>query len=173
MSVVQKIIVAIVAVVFLLLGVFMITPSPVGEDGDIKSLGRVPSFSLENYDGETVSLADFKDKVLVINSWAVWCPFCVKELSDFAQLQKEYSDEIVVVAIDRAESLEKAKSFTDSLGVTDDLIFLMDPKDSFYKDIGGFSMPETIFVDHSGNILIHKRGPMEFEEMRDLIESII
>ena len=120
-----------------------------------------------------VALSDFSGKIIVVNSWAVWCPFCKKELGDFARLQEEFKNDIVVVAIDRQESLKIAKGFTDSEGITRDLIFLLDPSDSFYRSIGGFSMPETIFVDKEGNIVIHKRGPMEFEEMKEKILSML
>jgi len=130
-----------------------------------KRYDKAPNFSLQDIDGNTVNLDDFKGKTLVINSWAVWCPFCVDELPDFGKLQEEFGDEIVMIAIDRQESLEKSKSFTDNLGITDDMLYLLDPKDSFYKSIGGFSMPETIFVDGDQNIIIHKRGPMELDEM--------
>lgn len=139
----------------------------------LKMLGVMPSFSLLDYAGNEINSSDFAGKILVVNSWAVWCPFCLDELSDFAKLQEEYSDDIVVIAIDRAESLEKAKGFTDSIGVSDRTVFLMDPRDSFYKNIGGFSMPETIFVDTDGEIRIHKRGPMELSEMRENVDKII
>ena len=127
---------------------------------------KAPPFFLKDYDGNEVALADFAGKNIIVNSWAVWCPFCVKELKDFAELERELGDSITIIAIDRAESLEKQKSYTDDLGVTDDMIFLLDPNDSFYRSIGGFSMPETLFVDGEGNILLHKRGPMTLEEMR-------
>lgn len=134
---------------------------------------KAPAFTLEDYQGNEVSLSDFDGKVRIVNSWAVWCPFCVDELPDFARLQQEFGDKIVVIAVDRAESLAKAKGFSDSLGISDDMTFLLDPRDSFYRSIGGFSMPETLFVDGSGNIRIHKRGPMEFAEMKEKVESII
>lgn len=144
-----------------------------GESISNGSLDKAPDFTLRDYTGNEVSLSDFRGKVVVANSWAVWCPFCRDELSDFAKLQNEFADSVVVIAIDRAESLEKAKGFTDSIGVTSDFIFLLDPDDSFYTSIGGFSMPETLFVDKEGNIGIHKRGPMRFEEMREKVESIL
>jgi len=134
---------------------------------------KAPDFTLKNYDGNDVSLSDFNGKIRVVNSWAVWCPFCVDELPDFGRLQEEFGDEIVVIAIDRAESLKKTKKFTDELGITNKLILLLDPKDSFYRSIGAFSMPETLFIDKEGNIRIHKRGPMTFEEMKEKVESII
>lgn len=134
---------------------------------------KVPNFNLQDFDGNTISLSDFEGKPLVINSWAAWCPFCKEELVAFATVQEEFTDQIVIMAIDRAESREVAKKYSDELGVTDDLIFLLDPNDSFYRSIGGFSMPETIFVDKDGNIRIHKRGPMDVNEIRDKIQQIL
>lgn len=134
---------------------------------------KVPSFSLLDYDGNEVSNKDFEGKILVVNSWATWCPFCVNELPDFGELQEAFEDEIVVIAINRSESTTKAKNYSDDLNVTSKFIFLQDPKDSFYKSIGGFAMPETLFVDSDGNIIIHKRGPMDVDEMKEKIDSII
>ncbi|MEX2028913.1 MAG: TlpA disulfide reductase family protein [Candidatus Paceibacterota bacterium] len=131
------------------------------------------TISLVDYEGNTVSLEEFRGKPLVINSWAVWCPFCREELPDFAELQEEFGDKITVIAIDRQESLKKAKGYTDELGITDDMLFLLDSSDSFYKSIGGFSMPETIFVNSAGEIIVQKRGPMELEEMREHTNKII
>mgnify|MGYP001604825884 FL=1 len=134
---------------------------------------RAPDFSLQDYNGKTVNLAEFAGKPAVINSWAAWCPFCRKELVDFAAVQKEFGNNVAIIAIDRAESRETAKKYTDELGVTNDLIFLLDPSDSFYQSIGGFSMPETIFIDKSGNIIERKRGPMDINEMRQKIQKIL
>jgi thiol-disulfide isomerase/thioredoxin len=134
-------------------------------------LAQAPSFSLKNYSGNTVNLSDFSGKLLVLNSWAAWCPFCRQELLDFAEVQKEFGEQIVIIAIDRAEALETAKRYSDDLGVTDDLIFLLDRRDSFYQSIGGFSMPETVFVDGNGFIRDHKRGFMNIDEMRQRIKQ--
>ncbi len=134
---------------------------------------KVPDFRLQDYNGKTITLADFTGKPTVINSWAAWCPFCRKELVDFAAAQKEFGENVVIIAIDRAESREVAKKYSDEFGVTDDLIFLLDPSDLFYQSIGGFSMPETIFIDKSGNIVERKRGPMDINEIRQKIKKLL
>lgn len=134
---------------------------------------KSPNFSLQDYSGKTVKLSDFAGKPLVLNAWAAWCPFCREELLAFATAQKEFGDKVVIIAIDRAESLRVAKGYTDQQGTTNSLIFLLDPSDSFYQSIGGFSMPETIFVDKNGNIAEHKRGPMDINEMRQKIQKLI
>lgn len=136
-------------------------------------LVKAPIFRLQDYSGKTISLADFPGKPLVINSWAAWCPFCRQELPDFTAAQKEFGDRIIIIAIDRAEGLGTAKKYSDELGVTGNIVLLLDPSDSFYKSIGGFSMPETIFVDKDGFIHEHKRGPMDIDEIRQKIEKIL
>jgi len=142
-------------------------------DQILEGINKAPNFTLQDNDGNDVSLSDFDGKVRIVNSWAVWCPFCKEELKDFAIVQEEFGDQVVVIAIDRQESLEKTKEFTDSIGVTDKLIFLLDPSDSFYESIGGFSMPETLFIDGERNIIIHKRGPMKADEIREKVQSIL
>ncbi|MEI7903952.1 MAG: TlpA disulfide reductase family protein, partial [Candidatus Firestonebacteria bacterium] len=37
-----------------------------------------------------VPLADYKGKVVLLNFWATWCPYCVKELPDLIQLYNKY-----------------------------------------------------------------------------------
>lgn len=134
---------------------------------------RAPDFRLQDYDGKTVKLADFASKPLVINAWAAWCSFCRQELVDFSAAQKEFGDQVTIIAIDRAETKETAKKYTDELGVTGDMVFLLDPGDSFYESIGGFSMPETIFVNTRGEIVIHKRGRMSIQEIKENIQQLI
>jgi len=145
----------------------------VGSGIESTTVKAAPNFSLQDYQGKTVTLSDFSGQPILINSWAVWCPFCEQELVDFAEAQKEFGDKVKIIAIDRAESLATTKTFTDELGVTDGLIFLLDPKDSFYRSISGFSMPETIFVNGDGEIVLHKRGPMDLIEIRQRINALI
>lgn len=147
--------------------------NPTSQTINGSQLVRVPDFHLQDYNGKTVSLADFAGKPVIINSWAAWCPFCRKELVDFAAAQKEFGDKVAIVAIDRTEPLNTAKKYTDELGVTKDMIFLLDPSDGFYQSIGGFSMPETIFVDSDGDIVFHKRGPMNIEEISERIQQLL
>ncbi len=148
-------------------------PFESGFDPNESTIKETPDLSFKDYQGKEVSLSEFKGKPLVVNSWAAWCPFCVKELKDFVAVQQDLGDKVVIVAVDRAESLDTAKEYTDDLGVSEALIFLLDPSDSFYRAIGGFSMPETIFIDKNGKVVDHKRGPMDQNEMRTRIKRIL
>ena len=119
--------------------------------------------------GGDLALSEYLGEgVLVVNSWASWCPFCVNELPDFGELAQEYKDQrVTVIAVNRKEDSRTANNFVATLEQTvDDVVFALDPDDVFYKAIGGFTMPETVFYDRAGNIAVHKRGFMPLEEMR-------
>lgn len=147
-------------------------PGSSGEGNGARQ-NETPTFALADYDGNIIDTKDFKGKIQVLNAWASWCPFCVDELPDFGELQEAFPEDVVVVAVNRAEPTSIAKDFSDKLGLSDTYIFLIDPSDTFYKSIGGFSMPETLFLDKKGKLVQHKRGPLTFEDMKEIVERVL
>jgi len=133
---------------------------------------EVPNLTLKDYDGNDVNIKEIEGGVVLLNAWAVWCPFCVDEIPDFVQAQIDLGDDITVVLINREESLERAKGFSDKLGANGVVITLLDPADSFYRQIGGFAMPETLFV-RDGNVILHKRGPMTLREVKLVVKTAL
>ena len=168
---------AIVLGIIILLGVFVlllpIGPSVPAPDSAVgNSTYAIP---LEHPDGTQTSIGAFiqEDQVLVVNSWATWCPFCVQELPDMVELQEEYEDQIHVIAVNRRESVDQARTYLFDLGVAGGLTYLYDPSDDWYRGIGAFTMPETLFINGRGEVVVHKRGFMALEEMREHVEKTL
>ena len=66
---------------------------------------NAPDFSLKDLDGNTVKLSDYKDKVIIIDFWATWCPPCREEIPNFVDLQKKYGMQgLIVIGIALDES---------------------------------------------------------------------
>jgi len=149
-----------------------LSPSLTRDTGREPSTEQAPDLTLKDYEGNDVSLLDVEGEIVLLNSWAAWCPFCVDEIPDFVQAQKELGGKMTVVLINRQESLNRAKAFTDDLGATGNVITLLDPSDSFYRSIGGFAMPETLLVK-DGNVLLHKRGPMTLQQIKKEVQSAL
>ena len=53
---------------------------------------RAPAFSLKDTEGKTVSLEDLKGKVVVVDFWATWCPYCMKSLPGMQKAVTKYKD---------------------------------------------------------------------------------
>ncbi len=70
-----------------------------------------PAFLATDLDGQKISTADWKGKVVLLNFWATWCPPCRAEIPMLIQLKDLYKDRLVVVGVslddDPAEDVKK------------------------------------------------------------------
>ncbi|MBM3272136.1 TlpA family protein disulfide reductase [Candidatus Kaiserbacteria bacterium] len=131
------------------------------------------SLVLKDLDGADVRLSTFKNDVLVAYVWASWCPYCADEIRHLAQLAETNEGRIRVVAINRGEPAAVAKSYLAQLDGVQGLVFLLDPEDAFFKQIGGYAMPETVFIRDRGEIVFHQRGPMKLDEVKTHLDELL
>jgi peroxiredoxin len=62
------------------------------------AVGRpAPAFALKDLDGRTVKLADFADRIVVLDFWATWCGPCRESTAEFEKLHQKHKDSGVVV----------------------------------------------------------------------------
>src|SRR4051812_11272244 len=59
----------------------------------------IEPFDAIDLDGRRVSLADWKNSIVVINVWATWCGPCRRELPMLAALQTRYRDRVRVLGV--------------------------------------------------------------------------
>jgi len=125
-------------------------------------------------DGNPVAIDEYLGKILVVNSWASWCPQCAQELPNLAQLGQEFAaQDVKVLAINRAEPKSTAAAYLAQVNATAGLQLVLDPGDRFYASITGFAMPETVFYDPEGNMIYHHRGAMSYQQMKSQVEAAI
>jgi len=174
-----------VVTIFVLLGVFLLVGAytyytyssarlnEVDSEAS-KTLDAGKSSPYTNMEGEPFSFDEYRGSIRVVNSWASWCPFCTKELSEFEKLGEEFKDKNVsIIAINRKEPRERANAYIKSLGDFKYIDFAVDLTDTYYKSIGGFAMPETVFYNTEGTIVYHKKGVMNLEQMRAKLNELL
>ncbi len=67
-------------------------------DRPLKMLGaKASEWTLEHAYGDVESLADLEGKVVVLDFWATWCPWCIKSFPAIRDLLRDYADEGLVV----------------------------------------------------------------------------
>src|SRR6478672_8667865 len=73
----------------------------------------VAPFTVTDLDGKTISFADLKGKVVLVNFWATWCPPCRAEIPDLVKLQAKYRDKLVILGVSEDEdaSPQEVKAF--------------------------------------------------------------
>lgn len=164
--------IAVVALLALCAGAvyyFFFMPEPLPEEATFQDEFAI---TLQDYEGNDVALASFEGSVLVVYLFASWCPYCGDEMRALAGLKSQYGDDVTILAVNRAEPIVDAKTFTDALGISG-LVFLMDKDDALYKDIRGYAMPETVFITDDGEVLFHQRGPIKVPELEAKIAELL
>lgn len=99
---------------------------------------------------QTVSLKDYRGKVVVLNFWADWCPPCVEEFPSLMQLQKDMPNVVVLAVAFQSDEPSYRQFLVDNhiTGITtiDDL------SNKASTAFGTFRPPETYIIDRKGII---------------------
>lgn len=150
-----------------------------GDRGYIVKVGdKMPDFSMKLTTGETVTLADLKGKVVMLQFTASWCSVCRKEMpfieSEIWQKYKSRKD-FALYGIDRDEPLKTVVKFGKKIGVTYPLA--LDPG----ADIFGLvaekkaGITRNVILDKDGTIIYLTRlfNREEFDAMKAKIASLL
>jgi peroxiredoxin len=127
---------------------------------------KVPSFSLKDTRGHTVSLDSYRGKVVVLNFWTKTCGPCMEEMpeiADLARILKPMQD-VAVVTVSTDETAQEAIDTLKSvLREEPPFPVLMDPNLDVVRGKFGTSLyPETWIIDKNGVIRARFDGAREW-----------
>ena len=78
-----------------------------------------PELSLQNVNGNVESLTGYRDKVVLVNNWAVWCPPCKVEIPTLQAYYESHSAEgFVIIGIEAGEVQRDVLAFVQEHGMT-------------------------------------------------------
>ena len=140
-------------------------------DGTIKSFRwlkqprPVNHVSIQNDQGERISLSRFKDKIVLLNLWASWCKPCIDELPALDRLQKRLSgSDFVIVTISLDDDLEQArKMFFDTLSIQS-MAFYHESDERLGQDFPVDILPASFLVDREGRAVGLLRSSIDWIE---------
>ena len=143
-------------------------------------LSSLPQLTLRHLDGDEVDVAELQKPLdiangrpAVINVWATWCPFCIKELPDLDTVSQEFIGQVNFIAINRGETQATVEAYLADMDLSGPQTYLLDEADAFYRAIGGIAMPETLFINSDGSLHFHKRGVMSIEEIHQRVNELL
>ena len=96
-----------------------------------------------------VPLADYKGKVVLLNFWATWCPYCVTEIPELIRLYEKYKEKgLVILSVDLKEAPGTVKEFAAKKGMTYTLF--IDPTGEVAKTYNVSGIPTNVFFNKKG-----------------------
>ena len=131
-----------------------------------------PNFSMEDWDGNVVRLADFVGKPVILNFWASWCGPCKGEMPDFQDAYEKYGDEIHFIMLNCtiSDANEDAKALITDNGYTFPVYFDTTGEASY--SYGASSIPMTFFIDAAGDLVTYGRGALSADLLQKGIDMI-
>ncbi len=152
--------------------------SQTGETSDASSSALVnkedfplaPDFSVEDADGNTVKLSDYRGTPVVLNFWASWCGPCRAEMPHFQTLMDEHKDQVIFLMVNLTdgsrETKETAQAFLagESFNFTH-LVFDTNSEAAYNYRVSS--------IDAEGYALSREIGALSEQTLRSRVETIL
>ncbi|HJT70349.1 MAG TPA: TlpA disulfide reductase family protein [Terriglobales bacterium] len=117
-----------------------------------------PDFTIKDAD-HSVSLDQFRGKIVVLNFWATWCAPCIEEMPSLVGLQKKFQGtDVTVLAVSVDDDSDDYHKFLKDYNIN-----LLTVRESGQKTntgviapvssrYGTYKVPETYIIDRHGVI---------------------
>ncbi len=134
--------------------------------------GPAPDFTLQTFDGQTITLSQFKGKIVLINFWASWCIPCRQEANYLESTWRKYKDQgVVFIGVNWVDTNKEALAFLDEFDITYYNGVDLGTKIAQAYRIQG--IPETFFVDRAGELRGVHIGPFPPPLLDEKIEELL
>jgi cytochrome c biogenesis protein CcmG/thiol:disulfide interchange protein DsbE len=137
------------------------------------STQQAPPLTLKSIQGRTMSLSNYKGKVVLLNFWATWCPPCRAEMPDMVRMQREYGARgLQIIGITYPpQTLGEVHRFVRKLRVNYPIAMGTKETKALFDE--SETLPVTIVIDREGNIRERIEGILLAEEFEQKIKPLL
>ena len=132
-----------------------------------------PAFTLNDLDGNPVSLAESGGQIRIVDFWATWCAPCREEVPMYKELHAEYGPKgvtIISISMDGDENLEAVKEFVAQYEIS--YTNLMDDE-QVSQQFQAAGLPATFVLDGEGNIIKNFVGAKPKRILVELLDGLL
>jgi thiol-disulfide isomerase/thioredoxin len=113
--------------------------------------GATPPLALNDLNGRPHRLADYHDKVVVINFWATWCEPCRDEIPSLQRLKDQLAGKAFgLIAVNMGEGAPRVHRFLDMMPI--DYAILLDSDMRATKAWQAHMLPYSFVLDRAHRI---------------------
>ena len=136
--------------------------------------GATPALVLQDLQGRTHRLADYRGKVVLVNFWATWCEPCRDEMPSIERLRQSLAGQpFEVLAVNIGEPLGRIERFLERMPL--DFPMLLDRDTGVAKAWKARVVPATFLVGPDGRIRYVHYGELDWssEPVRKRVAELL
>jgi len=129
-----------------------------------------------NTGGKTLTLADLRGKVVVIDFWTFCCINCLHVLDELRTLEEQYRDVLVVVGVHSPKFLHEADPVALAAAVERYEVrhpVLDDPDLTTWSAYTARAWPTLVVVDPEGYVVAHMAGEGHLHNLEVLVAELV
>ncbi|MBI3616477.1 MAG: TlpA family protein disulfide reductase [Candidatus Omnitrophica bacterium] len=131
-----------------------------------------PDFQVTDLSGKSLQLSTFREKVVLLDFWATWCPPCRAELPHFKELHAAYKGKgLQVIGLSVGEKADVVKSFVQSNGISYPIGIASGKEEEAFGGIRG--IPTTFLIDKEGRIAGRYVGYQDKKVFEEQIRALL
>jgi cytochrome c-type biogenesis protein len=129
-------------------------------------LGKpAPDYRTLSLAGDSVSVADARGRVVLLNVWATWCHPCREEIPILQALHERYASrglDLVGVSVDARGEEDTIREFARDFGMTYPV--WLDPDERVQSTFLAIGVPATFLIDRAGVLRWRHVGPVRADD---------
>lgn len=139
------------------------------------ALSRLLSFQFAAIDGRLIRMSDWRNKILIINYWATWCPPCLEEMPAFSALQRKYASKGVQFVGISIDDVAKVRQFNERTTISYPLLLGSMASMEVAVALGNQAqgLPFTIIVTPQGTVDSVKLGRLSDTELENRLRRLL
>jgi peroxiredoxin len=117
-----------------------------------------PDFTLKDLSGNSISLQQYKGKVVLLDFWATWCLPCRYSIPELVEIQDKYRDQgLVILGISVDDPLQVNDrymlAYKEKYKMNYTILRADDKTTAEYMGRSNFSIPTIFLIDRDGRIV--------------------
>ena len=133
-------------------------------------------FTVEDAQGDQVSLSSMMGKPTFVGFWATWCPNCIKEASEIQSLYDHFGDKVNFMMVDvtdgMRETKEAAATWIADNGFTYPVYYDTNDLEAAYTYQANL-LPTTVIFDSNGMVVDYFMGAKPEEELVQALDELL
>ena len=133
---------------------------------------KAPDIPRRNLNGQPVSLAGLRGKVVLLNFWATWCAPCQAEMPTFSKWQQQYGPQgLQVIGISMDDDAAPVRKIVTRLKVTYPIAMGDAQLGERYGGVLG--LPVTFLIDRNGVIRARFQGESDLKKIESELKKML